>query len=275
MKIGRSRTLQSARYVQKKRRKMIVTASVATVSVLVVFVIAILILRLPFLKITAINVSGAKTVDIELVKKITQTELDGNYMYLIPKQSIFFYPKRSIREKLINDVSKIEDMRINVINMSLLNIDITERGPSVIICEGYREDSDDSKCSYADQNAITYEKIASSTMNATLFKYYANAPIEIKRFNELQKFVSDIKKAGIVAYAMLIGEEGSFELYIENMDKSSATVYFDDRTSFDKTRSNLLIFWQNVMSKKIGLSEIPNFEYINLRFGNNVFYLVK
>ncbi len=275
MKIGRSRTLQSAKYTQKKRRKMLIMALATLASILIAITIVILVIRLPFLQINSINVSGVHTIDAELVKKIAQTEIANSYLYLLPKQSIILYPKQDIEKKLMVSVAKIESVMVSIVNMSLLNIDITERGPSVIICEGYREDLDDSKCSYADQYAIAYEKIASSTINSDLFRYYANSPIDIKKFGELQKFVSDIKKAGIIANGMLIGEDGGFELYIENADQSSATVYFDDRTSFDRTKTNLVIFWQNAINKKIGLSKVPNFDYINLRFGNNVFYLVK
>ena len=68
---------------------------------------------------------------------------------------------------------------------------------------------------------------------------------------------------------------GNFELYIKNKDQSITVVYFDDRTPFDKTAENFLAFWQSAQDKKLGLTVVPTFDYINLRFGNNVFYTTR
>ena len=82
----------------------------------------------------------------------------------------------------------------------------------------------------------------------------------------LQDFVKGVRASGISTLGILIGEEGSYELYIKNRDLSTAVVYFDDRIPFESTMSNLLAFWDN---------KEANYNYINLRFGNNIFYSLK
>ena len=95
------------------------------------------------------------------------------------------------------------------------------------------------------------------------------------RFAKLQQFISELNSTIIDATGLLIGDDGSYELYIKNPDGSSGVVYFDDRTPLENTKSNLLVFWQNALDKKIGLTHMPSFEYVNLRFGKNIFYLIK
>ena len=61
-------------------------------------------------------------------------------------------------------------------------------------------------------------------------------------------------------------------MFIKNTQKDSEiTVYFDDRSPFDSTLQNLLTFWQDSIENKKATST-PAFDYINLRFGNTVYY---
>ena len=74
---------------------------------------------------------------------------------------------------------------------------------------------------------------------------------------------------------MLINENGAYELYAKNKDNSEAIIYFDDRSSLRKTSSNLIAFWNDSQIIKKGATTALMFDYINLRFGNNNFYVTK
>lgn len=143
-----------------------------------------------------------------------------------------------------------------------------------MICDGFREDEEGEHCSFADKQGIIFEKVATSS-DKIYFKYYSSNEINQDKFIQLQNFVKNVENSGIIATGLLLSEDGSYELYIKNVDQSTAVVYFDDRTSLDKVVSNLSVFWKNSLNKKIGSDLIPNFEYINLRFGNNIFYHIK
>lgn len=284
MNIGRIRTLQSPKYANKKRKKLIFLVSTICISIVILLIIIILSLHISTFRINSISISGADSTSVNSIEKKVMELLEGNYIYIIPKSSFVVYPKSEIKKVLVAQYPEIKDIDIELNGLSGLNISLNERKPEVVVCEGFKDDEDTSDCYYADAKGFVFSRIASSTQQ-NYFKYYVNSNstttilgnvfTKDTKFLELQRLIKNINNSGIKVNGILISDDGSYEMYIENMDKSDAIVYFDDRTPFDKTLSNLVIFWKNSVGKKIGLSEVPNFDYINLRFGNNVFYLIK
>jgi hypothetical protein len=247
-------------------------------SSILAIIIIVLALRISFFQIQNIEIQGIETLTNEEIIPTVNELLVGNYLHIIPVTNILFYPKSQIQSMLLEKFKKISKLKIHLINWNTLKLEIVERKPKIIVCDGF---DDTVNCFLADETAYVFDVATDSTY----FKYYVtnnatstaigNQFLTQVRFDELQKLVHDISMAGINVKGLLVGDEGSYELYIENKDTSTAVVYFDDRNSFDKTASNLIVFWQNSLSKKIGLQSVPNFDYINLRFGNNIYYLIK
>lgn len=274
MKIGRLSTLQSAKYLQKKKKQRILTITIYSIASLIVVLAILFSFKLSFLRVTNISVNDTLNIKSEEVKKDVLDMVSGNYYFIIPKDSYFFLSKEKIKNKIVDDFKKIDTIEIKNKGTTGLEIEITERQPEVMICDGFREDEEGEHCSFADKQGIIFEKVATSS-DKIYFKYYSSDEIEKDKFLQLQDFVKNVENSGIIATGLLLSEDGSYELYIKNVDQSIAVVYFDDRSSLDKVVSNLSVFWKNSINKKIGSDSIPNFEYINLRFGNNVFYHIK
>ncbi|MDO8430401.1 MAG: hypothetical protein Q7S72_00205 [Candidatus Taylorbacteria bacterium] len=281
MKIGRGRTLKSTKYIQKQRKQLIWNIALSIFAVILLLVVFIMFVRLPFFQIKNIKVDGVESIDGAEIENIVKPFLAGNYLYFIPRSHFLLYPKGEIMDTLLLKYEKINTLKSNIKGISTYSLIITERVPHVLVCEGWSEDGEN--CYLADHKGYIFEIASSTNSSLKYFKYYSNTGsttpgnyfIDTQRFLDLQMFVKNLADAGIEANGMLIGEEGSYELYIKNKDGSTAVVYFDNRLELDKTLSNLIVFWQNAMNKKIGLDSVPNFDYINLRFGNNVFYLIK
>ena len=273
MKFGRSRTLQSQKYLQKKRKKFIVNTSISATVLLLIFISIILLLRLSFFRINTIGLSNVQSINQDEIKSIAQNHLTGDYLLVFPRNNFLFYPKKEISTSLLSHFKKIDSLKIKVQGLSTLVIDVAERAPSVIMCDGFKDDTDN-KCSYADKMGYVYDERPATTTKE-YFTYYSNIQIPEEKFLQLQNFVSNLANYGIKSTGMLVGEDGSNELYVKNMDESIAIIYFDDRVPLEKTLSNFISFWQSSLEKKIGSNQKSNFEYINFRFGNNIFYLLK
>ena len=244
----------------------------------------IVILKLPFLRIKNVEVEGVVALSGEELKEKADLNLAGKYLHIIPKTSSIFYPKEKIRKDILESFRKIKTLDIELKGLSTLKISVTEREPEIIVCEGFKEASNSDECFFADEGGYVYES-TSTAIDDVYFKYYMNSGsttvatgqkfIETEKFNEFQKFVQNIKRNGIEPTGMLVAEDGNHELYIKNVDDSLAVVYFDERTPFDKIASNLITFWQNAMIEMRVEDVVPTFDYINLRFGNNVFYITR
>lgn len=286
MKSGRVRTLKSAKYLEKRKKKLIVRIYIYVSIFILIFLMIYGALRIPFFQIRTVVVQGAETLNQLQIENTAKGLLSGNYLYLVPRSNFLFYPKSTILETIGSSYKKIENIKAEVKGTSVLSIEIVEKKADVVVCEGFKEDEGQNTCYFADVNGYIYDfsDIESQLGSTTpYFKYYVNPniPVSIGKnfidtstFHELQDLIKGIEVYGIKSTGLLISDDNSYELYIKNVDKSTAVVYFDNRSPFSKTFSDLTLFWQNVLDKKIGLKVTPSFEYINLRFANSVFYLI-
>ena len=271
---SRTRTLQSAKYLQKKRKKTILTASLAVLCVGICLAAIVLVFRLPFFQITTVKLENPGSLPANEVEKKALALTEGKYLGLIPRSSSFFYPKDAILASVTDAYKRIDTIRVVRKSFSTLEITMSERKPEAIVCEGFREEDQIDECFFTDEDGYVYAG-SPGFSDGVYPRYYVSDSenpilgtnfIDTKIFKELQSFVKGLRANGVSTLGILIGEEGSYELYMKNSDQSTAVVYFDDRVPFDKSMTNLLAFWESTKD---------NFNYINLRFGNNVFFSIK
>jgi hypothetical protein len=284
MKKGRTRTLQSAKYIQKKRKKRILYSLLITLGIFLVLALLIFILRIDLFKISKVNIIGTKTLSEEELKKVVLESLQGEYLYFIPRSSFIFYSKSDIELNLKEKYKKIHSVNIVTDDLNNISINIGESIPEAIVCDGFREEESKDKCYFVDRNAYVFEPITGIS-EGVYVKYYVNHTgsnikegatfMDVERFKELEEFIKNIKEANVSVVGILVNDSGNYEMYVKNPDQSITVVYFDDRTPFSKTSSNFLAFWQSALDNKLGIAKTPIFDYINLRFGNNIFYTTR
>ncbi len=274
--------LQSPKFAKKKKKKLIGLVVIICFLVLVIFAGFIAILNLPFLQIHDFEIRGASAVSPDTIRTKSLSVLNGKYLGVIPKSNILFYPADSVISSLKDNFKTIDAVRLKRGSLSKIIVTLKERQPSAIVCAGFRDDNEGNdaenplnNCYFSDNHGFVYEKsqIASSTYN----KYYVPTDggeiaigtnfLSEDKFNALQVFVNGTAKAGLVPLGVLIGDNGEYEMYV----KPDTTIYFDDRAPFDSTLSNLQVFWQNEANKPKATST-PAYDYINLRFGNTIYY---
>ncbi len=279
MNIGRSRILQSAKYLEQKRKKNIIAVSLISISIIIIILLIIFIFRLDSLKIKKIEFSGVMSAEINNLKSVVQGSIDGNYIGIVPRSNILFYSKDKIKTNLIESFKMIDTIDIKSTGLSAILISIKERKPKAIICDGFKDDistiSDDVKCYKIDEDGYIYGETNISDTDEYLHFYTTSDSnikigesfIDSEKIKGISQLTQDIQALGIKIKGILLTDDGSYELYFINSDQSTTVVYFDDKVPFSKTSSNFTTFWQASKGK--------SFEYINLKFGNNIFYTDK
>lgn len=281
----RSRTLHSAKYIEKKRKKTLFKALLYFLCVLIVISLIILFFRIGFMRISSVKVDIVATSTASEIEKVALSQLEGNYLYFIPKSNTFFYPKNAIEQAVTDSFKRIDTIDVSRSGLASLSIKITEKKPIAIVCVGFHDQDDsDQNCYFSDSDAYVYEK-SPQFSEGVYPKYYISTStgqtlvgmtfIPQELFKKLQIFIENAGKSAISPLGLFIAENGNYELYIRNVDNSEAVVYFDDRSPFDKTLSNFVAFWNDSLKKKKNATSTPIFEYINLRYGNNIFYETK
>lgn len=293
----RSRALESSKFAEKRRKKLIGRIVIFILALIFILGLGILILRIPFIQISTIEVIGADPAIVDQVNEVTKKNLLGSYLKVIPKSNIIFYPEAEIRKDLVFNFKNIKSISIKRGGFSSLKITLQDREKAIIVCDGFRGhiENMDQKCFFADKDGYVFSRLASSTETSlddyTHYYVFGDKGGEIigtrfmdtLKFVEINKFVEGSIKSGIVPLGVLINENNQYEMYVESGVKkdlnststiSEITVYFDDKTPFDTTLSNFVAFWnETFLSPKA--STTLNFNYINLRYGNTIFYSTK
>lgn len=242
-------------------------------------------MRMSFMQISEIKIIGSEGYKAEMIKNEAENSLQGKYLGILPKTNILLYPANFIKNNLLNKFKFIDSLSLKDGLRTGLQISVSERQPSAIVCDGFRQDdylSSGENCFFADKEGYIYEKtdldksyntyyIPNDKENLSPGSYFPNKD----KFNELQDFFGGVLKGGLYPLGVLIGENGEYEMYIKNLpstaSSSEVTVYFDDRNSLPATLSNLVSFWQDALLKDKD-KQAPAFDYINLRFGNTIYY---
>lgn len=278
------RNLQSQKFIERRKKKMQALVFLCTLAFFTLSATGILFLRSSFIQVQKVSVKGTTIVPEKAIEASALSALSGSYFNVIPHSSIFFVSKRRIREALSKEYAEINNFTISRSGLSKITISLKERTPVAIVCSGFREEGDENDCFVSDSSGYVFSSASTTVLaNAADFNHYyvptdkgditpgTNFVVE-SRFKELEKFLLGARRAGLLPLGVLVGDNGEYEMYLKNKKgESEATVYFDDRAPFDTTLTNLLTFWNNP-SEKRSATTTQSFDYINLRFGNTVYY---
>jgi hypothetical protein len=279
------RGIHSQKYVVERRKRRQIFLFLGVLCVLTLTASGILLLRAPFFQIKKVVVDGGAYSSKEGIEKIVLESLSGSYFNIIPHSNIFFYSKHSIEKAINENFKEINKFKIHRSGFDGLQIVLDEKNPAAVVCSGFRDETSDNDCYWTDEHGFVFGPTASSSSPAGLTSYghyYVSTEdtplkpgtyfVPEKRFKELQNFMDGAAKGGLLPLGVLISDGGEYEMYIKNKKSDSeVTVYFDDTSPFDKTLENLLTFWTNSEQTKKATTT-PAFDYINLRFGNTVYY---
>ncbi len=251
-------SLQSPKYQQKRRKKLVAIIFLSVLCAVTLTTSFVFLTRLPAFQIKEIEIVGSKNLSaLAMQEKALQILTSTS-----TSASIIFFSKKNIEEELKREFKGIENVGINRTSLSSIRIDISERVPAAIVCSGFHEEnSENDDCYFSDSKGYIFERVPRPHPEGYNTYYISGTSfVDENRFAELQKFINSAQLAGIEVSDILVSEDGEYEMYTEK----NTTIYFDDRASFDETLARLLAFWRSSPSAPLN--------YINLRFGNTIYY---
>ncbi len=271
--------------LKKHRRNVFLVKILFCIFVLVaLFALSAYISGLKELNISGVEVTGNKVVSTETIKSIIGEKITGNYLFFFPRTNILIYPKKEI-EKGISDQFK----RINKINFAIkgnnkLEVSVTERTALYTWC-GNTPPQPDSKekevCYFLDDSGYLFDE-APYFSGEVYFKFYGSinsgdkAPLGIyfapQNFSKLVSFKNILESMGLKSITLYIEEDGDVRIILSNKASTGPEIIFKLDASLETVAENL----QAALSTEPLLSNFKNkyssLEYIDLRFGNKVYY---
>jgi len=265
------RNSRHKRFQQQQKRYLLVLVSFLFVVALLLGLFAWLSGHERFL-VRNINVDGNSVVQTEDVLDIVEKESYGKYLYLFTKQNTFIYPKDTIESRLLNEFKRIKTLDIKREDFNALEIYITEYSPEHLWCSEKVEGDEvviNENCYFMNKEGYVYAKAPSFSGNI-FFEWYTKSPnnepignfiLETDIFNKLLTFIDVVGSIGFDLVRITQQEEGDFTLVASDGNK----ILFN----IDQDSAVLVDTLDSVLDE---IEEDQQLEYIDLRFGNKVFY---
>lgn len=229
--------------------------------------------RTPVFTITAYRLDGLQGEDVESIVK-DLTDQSSNYSYfLFPNNKILTYSKDAIRSILVAHVPDIKSIRIRPDGMHVLHITVTRNEPLFRIDEGKAiTEGGLIFTTTKDLSTLPILSVASSTqvplkMNELVFSQLPG--IDGKLLGSIKNFQTKVSTVLFPVHAIVIDQNDDISFIDE---RGVSTVLFTKETDEEKAWSTLLSAIDTEPLKGKLRTDLSSLLYLDIRFGNKVFY---
>jgi cell division septal protein FtsQ len=251
---------------RKRRRARLALFSVGVFAALCAAVVGLS--YLPFLQIRAVEVSGTQKLATSTVAQYIEDRIAGRYLFVIPKRNILLYAKRDIAAGLLERFPELRSADVHAQNFHTIEAQVVEREPKALWCAG--ED-----CYLMDQEGAVYAPAPSSggfvsyrghTAGSRLPRQYLSPQAFESLFALVDALSQKLPQSPVITVAVDANDDveatfaGGFVLRFALGDAAGDTF---ERFSLALT------------SEPFAQHELSDFSYLDLRFGDKLYYKLK
>jgi cell division septal protein FtsQ len=261
--------LTTLRRRRKKIKTIVVIASCLCAIVLLVLATRLDVLRIKNIKIVSVF-SGDK------IQELIAKEISGKYLALIPKNNTLFFPASAISAIVSKEFIPVESVEISRDGLNGLVVNVTERVTYFHWCGVSPDLVQD--CYSVDKGGLVFKKADSNEVDQVvkLFAPISKIALDTNKiigisllsnseFDALISLVDSAKKVGVNFVSIVIDQSG-IVLYAAGGWEIKAPLG-------DKLQNASQIFDVTVNSKAFAREgSFEDLEYIDLRYGNKVYY---
>jgi hypothetical protein len=279
--------LMSSRQLRRKRLFLKGIFFIAAVFILTGGCISLF--YMPKFKITGITIEGALVLDKEQVREEITNILKEKFFGIIPYDNIFIFPKKEIISDLLRNLPIIKNVSINRNFPNNISLLIDEREPEAIWCLNQNPPSATStqaaisdnfslnmtvSCAFIDGGGFVFG-IAPFFSGSIFLKFFDERKepagigkniLSADEFRKLLLFGNLLLQNNIEVLKITVKDDGFYEINTGEGWK----ILMNDKTDANSAFSNLkLVLDSNIKEKR------PQLDYLDLRFGNKVYFKYK
>ncbi|OGC88436.1 hypothetical protein A2419_01685 [Candidatus Adlerbacteria bacterium RIFOXYC1_FULL_48_26] len=226
-----------------------------------------------WLKITHVSVSGENVVPQASIEEVVQDGLVGKYAGLFSKANIFFYPKKSIEQDLHTLYPTLGTISIRALDFHTIAVTVSEREPSALWCPA----ADSTQCVLLDESGFAYAHAPEYSGN--VYKTYLGAlpdgplPKQFltpERFHSLSALVETFAKKIATTTVTTVAVDENNDVHIGTSDGYKILFALEENGG-DVFQHFVL----TLTAAPFTTHALSEFEYIDLRFGDKVYYKLK
>jgi len=256
-----------------------VVLAIGIVSAFVFFV------REPFVRVQAIVIEGEEALSEQEISAALGAHLLGTYATVIPRDSIFFYPREAMERDLSERFKRLKEVEVSGVGFDSIQVTLDERTPAYLWC-GKEKEVVTTGCYFLDNEGYVFER-APTFSGSVLVRFYG--PLEegeaslsytteedaagrffltSRQFAPLAAFLGSATALSLTPSYLVKKESGDAELYL----KEGGKVVISLKEDMEKTLSNLESALDAEPLKSDMAKRRSALQYIDLRFGNKVFF---
>ena len=265
-----------------RRRKIRTIKFGITVFVLLASVIGIVWLsHIEEVNIKTVVIVGNSVITKTQLEAIVEEQLKGTYGLLFPRTNILLFPKNSITADVRSAFDRIFYADIVVEDSQTIKLIVKERQPFALYCGDTFIDTQEisGQCYLLDERGFIFAKAPDFTGNI-FFKYFGKTAAQINEdlqvvqgleympqdtFRDITLFLESFDELEIEPSSFTRLNDDDFELRF----KDGSYILFGVEQNLISILDNL----QSVFESEVFLElENVQLDYIDLRFGNRIFY---
>ncbi|MEY4440899.1 MAG: hypothetical protein RLY49_525 [Candidatus Parcubacteria bacterium] len=226
------------------------------------------VLTIPAFQIQEVKVTGTMFVDKSEIEQKTNTLLDRKFLGFIPNRNIFLFSKHEL-EELLKQNPAIISAKIRKDFFHILTIDVKEHEKEMIYCTTLEK----TECFYLNKDGFVYAPVKGFIIpeqeiiiyNEKEVKKLQDTFIQKEVYVDISLFVKNLARQEIKIKEVYIKADSTVE-FVSWENTRFITSIFDE---YKKDFANLIALFEK---QAITKEQLQNIEYIDLRFGNKVFY---
>ncbi len=260
-----------------------------SVFVFVLVVLYVLAMRSSFFSITDIQIRGADSEYFSGIKVDAENYIKKNTLFVLPHKNIFIFSPKDASDELLKKNSFLEKVTFERRGLHTLVVSLTPRKPIFSVQDPVAESS---VIAYIDKTGRiftdAYAVISTSTIQvkektqATGTSTTSNLPIDFvnkigttldqEYISNLLFYVEQLQKKNFSVRKVEILPLEDVELYVTDSGGSIRVNLSDDR---EKVLATFSAAKKAEPLRTYITNNLQNLEYVDLRFGNKVFYKFK
>jgi hypothetical protein len=308
----RSISRQSKKFSGTQRNKKVLTSVLVVICIVTVIFSLSKLSSLSVWTIQNIQIFGADPDITKTVQDAAWAPFTGDALHLFSRANSFLYPRAALIRAVKSSSPRIDTVDVRRDGLRGLIVSVSQKVPAALVCSNLPNfsgdklifDEDDS-CYFSDATGYIFAKAptfsghiyhryyvpslddAATTSDAIIGSFATTT----EKFHALEDAYASMRQAGIGTEAVLLKDNGEYEFYADQLIRqptravqaeasttdsvtSIIVIYMNDSRALTDELLNVISFWNHEVGSARATSSVPAFEYIDVRYGSNVFYRV-
>jgi len=245
------------------------------------------------INIDNVRISGNRIIETEAIEQIIHSNISGYYFGLFPKTNFLLYPKNEIKNELAQKFKRLKDISFDEKDIKTLNVSVSEYEgkylwcgtelPEALLMEDSISKASGKICHFMDENGYIFDE-APYFSGEVFFRFYGKIvsssenPIGSfflpNNFEKIISFKRTVKEMGLRPSAFWEDNTGDMNLFLSPDDAMlfGPKIIFKIDSDFEKLAENLQAALMTEPLQSDFKNKFSSLLYIDLRFGNKVYY---